>query len=125
ARLRSSASTALRHADTVHPQRAQPPPAGSPRLEPAARVRAEDPVEVALPAKRAVDELGRERDVARRELPGRERPLERDIGEIRACFDALQRVSRDGASGRRVGRGAPPFGTPLTRSPPPRPPPAR
>jgi hypothetical protein len=53
-------------------------------------VRREDPVEIALPAQGAVDELGGQRHVARRQRAPLELRVERQIGEGRVGVDALE-----------------------------------
>jgi hypothetical protein len=69
-------------------------------------MRREDPVEIALPAQGAVDELGGQRHVARGERAPFELGVERQVGEGRIGVDALEhacghRSRRRGGSGHR------------------------
>ncbi len=73
-------------------------------VEPPARVRRQDPVEITLPAQRAVDELGGQADVAYRHVAPRRLRLQGQIGERRVGLHALEDARRQLPRGR--GRGA-------------------
>ena len=101
---RGESRHALEEGDLVRGHAQDHPHPRIERLESAARVRRQDPVEVTLPAERAVHQLGGERGVASLEAASGELGFEHAVGEAEVSLDTLEHPRRDFAS--RRGRSA-------------------